>query len=372
MKIICNTAALTQVCSNIQRCVPSRAVMPMLDGILIRTLEGGLVEFCGYDLELGSTTVMEAKVEEQGATVINAKTLVDILRHLPGDRLELYCSPKNICTITCGNVEYTIVTMRADEYPELPSLPDAEPISISTALLRSMIMQTIFSVSTDESKAAHRGVKFSLRQGELNLIALDGYRLATRKEFISYDGAPHTFIVPAKTLYELVKLLPDEDDFLQIKLSKRHVIFNVNGYNIVSRLLEGDFIDYQSALPKGVTATVRVNTKRFIESIERTSIIVTEKMRSPLRFVFDKDMIHLSVATALGSASDYMECSTDGKRTEIGFNNRYVLEALRACDADEVLIQLNGPISPAIIVPTEGDHFLYLILPVRIKDESGE
>lgn len=368
MKIICNTAALTQACLNIQRCVPSRAILPMLDGILMRTTEDNRIELCGYDLELGSTTTVECRVEEHGATVINAKTLCDILRHLPGDRLELSCNHKNICTVTCGNVEYTIVALRADEYPDLPSLPDNEPIRISSKILRSMVMQTIFAASTEEAKAVHRGVKFEIKEGELKAIAIDGYRLAIRTEFVAYNGAPHTFIVPSKTLYELVKLLPEEDTYVDIRLSRRHIIFNTNGYNIVSRLLEGDFLDYRTALPKGISATVRVNTKQLLECIERTSIIVTEKMRSPLRFIFDGDMIRLSVATALGSASDFMPCSLDGNRTEIGFNARYVSEALRACESDEVLIRLNGSISPALIVPTEGDHFMYLILPVRIAD----
>ena len=371
MKIICNTASLTQACLNIQRCVPTRAILPMLDGILMRTLDNGTVELCGYDLELGSTTTVEARIEEHGATVINAKTMCDILRHLPGDRVELSCNAKNICTVTCGNVEYTIVALRADEYPDLPSLPDTEPIQISAKLLRSMVMQTIFAASTEEAKAVHRGVKFEIREGELKCIAIDGYRLAIRTEFIAYNGAPHTFIVPSKTLYELVKLLPEEDEFVKIRLSRRHIIFETNNYNIVSRLLEGDFLDYRTALPKGTTATVRVNTKKLLECIERTSIIVTEKMRSPLRFLFDGDMIRLSVATAVGSASDFMDCSLDGKRTEIGFNARYVSEALRACESDEVLIRLNGSIAPALIVPTEGEHFLYLILPVRIADVNG-
>ena len=229
-------------------------------------------------------------------------------------------------------------------------------------------MQTIFAASTEEAKAVHRGVKFEIKEGELKAIAIDGYRLAIRTEFVAYNGAPHTFIVPSKTLYELVKLLPEEDTYVDIRLSRRHIIFNTNGYNIVSRLLEGDFLDYRTALPKGISATVRVNTKQLLECIERTSIIVTEKMRSPLRFIFDGDMIRLSVATALGSASDFMPCSLDGNRTEIGFNARYVSEALRACESDEVLIRLNGSISPALIVPTEGDHFMYLILPVRIAD----
>ncbi|MBQ6865158.1 MAG: DNA polymerase III subunit beta [Clostridia bacterium] len=367
MRIICNTSVLTQVCQNVQRCVPTRAVMPLLDGILMRTTDDGRIELCGYDLELGISTTFETRIEEEGASVINAKMLVDILRHLPDERMTLDINPKNICTIESGNVEYTLVGMNAAEYPELPKLGDENVITIPNKVLRSMILQTIFAVSVDEAKTVHRGVKFEFSPGELRLVALDGYRMAIRKEFVDYNGKVFSFIVPSKTLNEVVKLLNDDDEPVTIRLSKRHIIFSIGNYNIVSRLLEGEFIDYKSAVPTAKTTTVRVNTRELMDCIERTSVIVSEKTRSPLRFNFSDDSIRMSVVTALGSATDRMETSVTGKATEIGFNSRYVLDALRSCEADEVLIDLNGPVSPCLIVPTEGDHFMYLILPVRLK-----
>ena len=371
MKLICDTQALTEVCLNVQRCVPAKAVLPHIEGILIKTAGPSGIELSGFDLDLGVTTTMEVPVEEAGAAVLNAKTLCDILRHLPGEQVMIDCDEKNVCSVKSGDMEYTLVSLAPEEYPELPKITDGVSLHISQRVLKDMIRQTIFAVSLDDSKAVHRGIKFEITAGEIRLIALDGYRLAIRKEFIEYNGEDISFVVPAKTLSELIKLAGDEDDMIEISKGRRHISFRVNGYCLISKLLEGEFLDYRAAIPNAKSAVVRVNAKQFIDSIERTSIIITEKMRSPLRIIFDEETIKISVITALGSANDRLPASVDGKRTEIGFNNRFLLDALRSCDTDEVLINLNGPFSPAIILPPEGDSFLYLVLPVRIKNDNN-
>ena len=366
MRIVCETEKLTTVSLNVQRCIPNRSVMPHLEGILIKTTDDGCIELSGFDLDMGITKKLEVRVEEPGAAVINAKTFCDILKHLPDETVYIDCDEKNICTIRSGDAEYTVISLDPAEYPELPRITDEVPFTVSQKTLKNMIKQTIFAVSVDDSKTVHRGVKFELSAGQLKLIALDGYRLAIRTEFSEYSGRDMSFVVPAKTLSEIVKFIDEEDAFIQLSIGKRHIIFYIDGYSIISRLLEGVFLDYRTAVPTAKSTVVRVNTAKMIECIERTSIIITEKMKSAIKFIFDEDEIKMSAVTALGSANDKMEASVDGKRTEIGFNNRFVLDALRSCESDEVLINLNGPISPAVIVPTDGEHFLYLILPVRI------
>ena len=371
MRIFCDTQALTEVCLNVQRCVPAKAVLPHIEGILIKTVGPSEIELSGFDLDLGVTTAMEASVEEAGAAVLNAKTLCDILRHLPGEQVAIDCDEKNVCNLKSGDMEYTLISLTPEEYPELPKITDGVSLTISQRVMKDMIRQTIFAVSVDDSKAVHRGIKFEITAGEIKLIALDGYRLAIRKEFIEYNGEDISFVVPAKTLSELIKLAVDDEELIVISKGRRHISFMINGYCLISKLLEGEFLDYRAAIPTAKSTVVRVNTKSFIDSIERTSIIITEKMRSPLRFIFDEDTIKISVITALGSANDRLSASVDGKRTEIGFNNRFLMDALRSSDTDEVLIDLNGPFSPAIILPPEGDSFLYLVLPVRIKNDNN-
>ena len=369
MRIICNTKEFTNICLNVQRCIPAKAVMPHLEGILIRTTGADEITLSGFDLDLGITTHMEVRVEREGAVVLNAKTFCDILRHLPEETVTIDCDEKNVCTISSGNLEYTVISLNPEEYPEMPEITEEKPFTIRQTVLREMIKQTIFAVSIDDSKAVHKGIKFEISPGQIKLVALDGYRLAIRNDFIEYNGEAFSFVAPAKTLSEIIKFIDDTDAFINIDVGRRHIIFDIDNYTIISRLLEGEFLNYNTAIPTAKNATVRVNTKNLIDCIERASIIITEKTKSPIKFIFDEDTIRISAVTALGSANDKIAGYTEGKRTEIGFNNRFILDALRSCDTDEVLINLNGPVAPAVILPPEGDNFLYLVLPVRIKTE---
>ncbi len=371
MRIVCNTNELTEACLNVQRCIPAKAVLPHLECILIKTVSDSQIEMVGYDLELGITTSLGVRVERSGSVALNAKTLCDILRHFPSDTVIIDCDEKNVCTVKNGETEYTLISLNPDEYPEMPELKESKPFNISQTLLREMVKQTIYAVSTDDTKAAHRGIKFEITAGEIKLIALDGFRLAIRTEFAEYNGDEMTFVVPAKTMNEAVKLIGEDDSFIKISIGRRHIIFDIGNYVLISRLLEGEFLDYHTAIPSASTTMIRVNTKSLIDVIERTSIVITERTRSPIRFVVDETKIKVSATTALGSAFDSVEASVSGKRMEIGFNNKFFLDALRSCDTDEVLIRLNGPISPAVILPPEGNNFLYLVLPVRIKSDNA-
>ena len=371
MRIICDTQSFTNICLNVQRSIPAKAVLPHLEGIFIKTTdEPNCIELSGFDLEIGVSTVLNVRVERPGAVVLNAKTFCDILKLLPEETVIIDCDEKNVCSIKSVDVEYTLISLDPEEYPEMPVITNEIPFTVAGNTLKDMIRQTIFAVSLNDAKAVHRGIKFEITPGEIKLVALDGYRLAIRKEFSDYNGEPLNFVVPSKTLAELIKLAGDDECQIKIVKGKRHIVFYVNNFRLISKLLEGEFLDYRSAIPSNKTTTVRINTKKMIECIERTSIIITEKVRSPLKFIFDEDMIKISAVTSLGSANDKMSASLDGKRVEIGFNNKYMLDALRSCDSDEVLLNLNGSFAPAVFVPTDGDNFLYLVLPVRIKAED--
>ena len=369
MKIICETNSFTNTCLNVQRSIPAKAVLPHLEGVLIETTDENTVKLTGFDLDIAVMTTVNVRVEEPGAAVLNAKIFCDMLRRLPEKNVTITCNEKNICTISSGESEYTLISLNPAEYPELPVITEEQSFSLNAGILKDMIKRTVFAVSADDGKTVHRGVKNEVRSGEIKLVALDGYRLAIRNEFTDYNGTDLMFVVPAKTLYEIIKLAENDEDVIEISKGRRHIKFSVNGYCLISKLLEGEFLDYRSAFPKGKTSTVRVNTKKFMDIIERTSPVITEKARSPIKFIFEDDELNLSTFTALGSFTEKLPVSIDGVRTEIGFNNRFLLDALRSCDTDEVLIELNGSLSPAVIVPPEGESFLYLILPVRIKND---
>ncbi len=262
----------------------------------------------------------------------------------------------------------------ADEYPELPTVQGGFTINLNKMMLEEMVKQTIFAVAVTDTKVVYTGIKFEISDNELKLVAVDGFRMAIRKEFIDYKGENMTFIVPAKTMNEIIKISVEEEneEETQISLSigKRHIIFEVNGYSVISRLLEGEFLNYQSTIPTTAQTSVEVDTRSLIESIERTSLIITDRTKSLINCVFDTDFIRISSITSLGTANDKVSADVEGSRVEIGFNNRYFIEALRACNTDRVKIILNGPVSPILIAPTKGDSFNFLVLPVRLKKNA--
>ena len=367
MKFICNTSILADACQSVQRAVSTKTSIPAIEGIFIKALGSELV-LTGYDLEMGITTSVPAKVEENGGIVINAKVLCEILRKLPDDSVCIESDERQVAVIRSGEMEYSLIGIAPDEYPELPSVSGVFPIVLQQDILKEMIRQTIFSVAVNENKVVHTGIKFEITQNEIKLIAVDGFRLAVRKEVIDYTGEDATFIVPAKSLSEVVKLFSgEENDTVSMCVGKRHIVYEIGQYTVVSRLLDGEFLNYRSAIPNLVSTTVKVNTRKLIESIERTSLIITDKIKSPLRCSFDDNLIRISSTTALGTANDKIPAEITGTGVEIGFNNRFLLEALRVCDTDEVYLQLNGSVAPIVIVPPEGDRFLFLILPVRLK-----
>ena len=335
MKIICNTARLNEACQNVQRAVSSKATMPAIEGILMKA-EAGQVQLTGYDMDMGITTVQEARVEEDGAIVLNARLLCDILRRLPGETVSIEADPRQLCTIRCGEVEYQL---------------------------------TIFAVSTNDTKVVHTGIKFEVSENTLKLIAVDGFRLAIRTEAINYTGEPLSFVVPAKTLSEVIKLI-DEAEVVALKVAARHIVFEVGAYALISRLLDGEFLDYNAAIPKAHSTEVEVDTKTIISAIDRMSLMISDRVKSPLRCVFDENVIRMSTSTTIGAANDKVPAKIEGNRVEIGFNNRFLLDAFRACDLDTVKVTLNGPLSPITVVPVEGDSFLFLVLPVRLRNEK--
>ncbi len=371
MKIICNTVALTDACNNVQRAVAAKSVNPALEGICIKTTEQG-IELCGYDLEVAITTMLDAGKAGEGGIILNAKTFCDMLRRLPAENVTIETDDKQRCTIKSGDTEYHITGMAQDEYPDLPYVMGGSPVVLPQAVLKNMIRQVIFAVSTDESKTVHQGVKFEIAPGHLSLIALDGYRLAIRREEVEYSGEEMTFVVPAKTLSEVIKIMDDEDGYLSLNLDGKHIVFGLNGYQIVSRLLEGHFLDYGSAIPKQFETEVKVSTRDFIESIDRMTPLINEKFKTPLRCVFADQSLNLYSNTTLGSASDRIDAVITGPDVEKGFNSRYLSEAFRAIDSDEALIRLNTQaVSPACVFPISGDSFFYMILPVRLPNENG-
>ena len=365
MKIICNTSVLAEACNIVQRGVSQKSTIPATEGIFMQAKNSRLT-LTGYDLEVGSVATIDAEVSAQGKIVLNAKNLCDILRMLPDDVVSIDCDERNISKIKSGETEYSLIGTSADDYPELPSVNKYTSITLELGTIKDMIKKTIFSVSTSERNPVHTGVKFEIGDGLIVLVAVDGARLAIRREVIEReDEAILNFVVPAKTLNEILKLNADDEAEIEILVGDRHLIFRMENYEIISRLLEGNFINYKSAIPMTSSTQVLANTRRLIECIERTSLIITDRS-SPVRLVVEDGVMKFSSVTAIGTATDKMPAEVEGSKVEVGFNNRFLIDALKATEQEEIKMEFGSSNQPIIIKPVEGDSFFYLVLPVRI------
>ena len=368
MKITVKKSEICEAVSNVQRAVSSKSNLAALEGILIKTKNGRLC-LSGYDMELGIITDIEAQTEEPGSIILNARLFGDILRRLPEETVKIETDDKFMTNIFSGLSEFSILGINAEEFPEMPEVNEETNITLEAEMLKNMINGVIYAVALDDAKPVQKGVLFEITSQKLKLIAVDGYRLAIRSEPIKDGGDDVKFVVPGKTLNEMIKLVSEDENNIEIKLGRRHIIFKIKNFTVISRLLDGDFLDYRSAVSFEHSSEVTVNTGNLFSSVERISLLITDKLKSPVRCTFEDDTVKLRCTTAVGKAFDTLPCETNGERLEIGFNNRYFLDALKACEGDKIKIQLNGPTAPIKIVPLEGESFLYLVLPVRLKTE---
>ena len=366
MKISCKRTDMFTAVSGVSRAVSVKSSIPSIEGVLLKASVDSIM-LTGYDLEIGITTIIPANIEEEGSIVINARLFFDMLRKITGDEILIEANEKNNVFLSCGITKFNISGLSANDFPELPEPDTEKALSIEGNELKEMIDRTIFAVAQDNQKPVHTGTKFFI-SNNLKLVSVDGYRLAVCQKNIE-NMEEKTFVIPAKTLSEVSRLIGDNSDNIYLSIARRYAVFTLKEYTIVTRLLEGDFLDYQRAIPDGYKTRVRIDVNQLYDAVERASLIITDRFRSPVKLKFENNMVIVNCITTLGSAYDELSADIKGNDVEIGFNNRYILEALRHCGVQEVFLEINEPTSPMKIVPIEGDDFLFLVLPVRIKTE---
>jgi len=366
MKFSCEKEILLGLLGTASRAVTGKSSMPLLEGLLI-CADASTLTVTGYDMSMGIRTTTETDVVEPGSIVINARLLLDIVRKLPNDVVYIETDDKLMTTVKCGRAVFNLAATEADEFPALAEVSSATGFSLPQNILKSMISQTIFSVSDNESKPIHTGCLFELDGSRLNVAAVDGYRLSVRRETIEGMSGEMKFVVPGASLREIERILGEDDEPVEIFPDQKNILFRIGGTMLITRLIEGEFLNYRAAIPNDFEHVVDIDSHELISSIERVSLIVSEKLKNPVRFHFDGNYVQLSCVTAIGKSYD--ECPIDGciEDLEIGFNNRYMLDALRASGTEKVRLQLKGSLNPIVISPTEGDKFTYLVLPVRLR-----
>ena len=363
----CEKVLLQNAINLSSKAVSPKSSMPALEGLLLQADDG--ITLSGFNMTMGIRTKFPAEVREAGRIILTARLFGDIVRRMPDEFVTVTVSDQYQVHLTCGDADFEINGMDANDFPELPVVEEEASLSVRQNTFRDMIDQTVFSVSGNEARPIHTGALFETDAGHLTMVAVDGFRLALRREeLLSTDSAKMSFVTPGSALNEVKNICADTDDPVTVTLGKRHILFEIGDTELICRRLEGEFLNYRAAIPMDNPTRITVECRDLLNSLDRVSVVISEKLKAPVRCKFEQDKVSLSARTGSGEARDVCPVSGDGGGLEIGFNNRYLIDALRHAPADAVQIQLNTGVSPAIIVPTDGqDNFLYMVLPVRLK-----
>ena len=367
MKFSCEKVLLQSAIAVTSRAVAQKSSIPALEGLLLHVDTNLTVS--GYNMQTGIRTKVSADVVSGGDIVLNARLFGDIIRRMPDDVVTVSVDDRQTVHLSCGDADFDILGLSAADYPDLPEVEDEYAMSIQQKTLRAMIEEVAFAVSTNESRPVHTGALFEISDAGLTMVAVDGFRLAVRREKLeNMEGGAFSFVAPGSALSEVKGICADTEDLATVTLGRRHILFEVGDTELICRRLEGEFLDYKNAIPRKNPIPLIADTKSLIESIDRVSVVISDKLKSPVRCLFECDKVTLTAKTGNGESRDVCRLSGDGGGLEIGFNNRYLMEALRYAPADTVKIELNTGVSPAVIVPVEGEeNFLYMVLPVRLK-----
>lgn len=365
MKFSCQKELILNVVQTTSKAAAGKSSIPALEGILLE-LEGNTLTVTGYNLDIGIKTDIQVNGIENGNIVINARMAGDIIRKMPSGDITFSCDSNNMASIVSRETELSIMCMSADDYPVVPQVNPETSFSVPQKMIKSMINQTKFAVAVTDTKPALMGCKFEIADNVLSVVAVDGVRIALRQEPVVYDNIE--FIVPAKTLDELVHILADDNDKnVTICIDKNQISFSVGDYIMISRLIDGEFIQYRNHLVCNDEVYAEVNCRDIIDMLERSMLIINEKNKNPIRCKLNGDSLAMSCTTGLGKINDKISVKYSGEPITIGFNAKYMLDAFKACDSDSVKLIMSSSVAPIIIKPLSGAEFTFLVLPMRLK-----
>ncbi|MBR3267351.1 MAG: DNA polymerase III subunit beta [Oscillospiraceae bacterium] len=368
MKFTCQKSDLFEVLPNIAKVTSVKTPMEVLSAIRLEA-SGQELSLTGYDLELGMRTQIPASVEEEGVLLADGRLFSELIRRMPEGILIIETDDHLKITISGGGTECQLAGMQADEYPDLPDIQQEQGVLIPQKQLRDMIEQTIYAVSLDETKPVFTGELIEIDQDMMNIVALDNYRMALRSEPLIGQGQMK-FVVPAKALREISHLLEEDEKNEKpcvIRLDQHQASFEIHGYIVYTRLLAGEFVTYRRSIPQNVKTEVYVSRKELIDSLDRCSLLISEKNKTAVRFQFEEDKIMISCQNVIGSVDDQLSCDLSGEKMIVGFNNRYLLEAVRAIQGDRVKIMLSGPDRAVKVMEADGENSIAIIMPVQVR-----
>lgn len=365
MRAICARKDLYHGIQAVSRAIAGRSAWPILNNVLVRT-EDGHLRLTAFDLELGIECTVPATIEESGSLTVPAKLIVEVLSTLPEANVQLSVDEQNAVNVKCEKSDYTILGLPPEEFRPLPEIPDDRSFEITQSAIRDMIKQTIFAVSPDESRAILTGVLLVLSGDGIKFVATDTHRLAVRESGVAKAAGEASCIVPRRALDELSRILTDEDTAVTISIADSQIKFVVNGVTIVSRLIEGQFPNYERVIPGECEKKLTIPADELLARVRRASIVARENAN---RIVFHTDgdcLVMTAESGDVGKAYEELEVVKEGEDIEIAFNAKYLVEFLNVVGTEGLFMELTGPLNPGLMKPVGKSDYLYVLMPMQI------
>ena len=366
MKAICARKDLYHGVQTVSRAIAGRSAWPILNNILVRTEEGHL-RLTAFDLELGMECTVPATIQEEGALTVPAKLISEVIGTLPDSEIQISEDEQNVVNIKCDKSDYTVLGLPAEEFRRLPDIPEDQSFQLAQPALKEMIRQTIFAVSPDDSRAMLTGVLLVLNGNEIKFVATDTHRLALRSSTVDNAAGEASCIVTRRALDELSRLLSDEDENpVKISITDSQIKFIVNGVVIVSRLIEGQFPNYDRVIPAEHQKTLTIPTDELLSKVRRASIVARENANRIVLTTENDRLILTAQSGDIGKAYEELEIVKEGEDIEIAFNAKYLLDFLNVVPSDGIRVELTGNLNPGLMKPVDGEDYIYVLMPMQI------
>ena len=366
MKIVCNKSDLVKGVNIVSKAVPGKTTMPILECILIDATTD-IIKLTANDMELGIQTEIAGEIIDRGMIAIDAKIFSEIVRKLPDNEVSIETDDRLQTTIVCEKAKFDISGKPGNEFAYLPIIEKDDSIVISQFTLKEVIRQTIFSIADTESNKLMTGELFEIKDNVLRVASLDGHRISIRKIELKNPVSDYKMVVPGKTLIEISKILSGEaESMVEISYTNNHIVFEFDNTIVVSRLIEGEYFKIDQMLSSDYDTKVRINKKEFLNCIDRATLLIKEGDKKPIIIDIQDEMMELKIKSQIGSMNEEIMITKDGKDLLIGFNPKFLIDALRVIDDEEVTLYLMNAKAPCFI-KDETESYIYLILPVNFN-----
>lgn len=364
MKLVFSKSNLLNGVQIVSKAVPNKTTMSILECILIDAT-GKEIKLIANDMELGIETIIEGEIVEKGQIALDAKILLDIVRKLPDNEVILEADKSFKTNITCEKAKFTIIGKSGEDFSYLPSIEKIDSIVVSQFTLKEVVRQTIFSISDNDSNKLMTGELFDINGDILKVVSLDGHRISIRKINLKNNYPSRKVVVPGKTLNEVSKIISgDTDKDVNIFFTGKHIVFEFDKTTVVSRLIEGEYFNIDQMLSSDYETKVTINKRELLECIDRATLLVKEGDKKPIIINITDEMMELKINSTVGSMNEEIDIVKQGKDLMIGFNPKFMIDALRVIDDEKVDIYLVNPKAPCFIRDT-AENYIYLILPVN-------